>query len=70
MSGDLIKVVSLNVNGLNNYIKRGKVLSKIKKEKTKIGFLQETHLSDQEQEKFKKMGYRISVHSKREIKGE
>lgn len=58
-----IKVVSLNVNGLNNPIKRGKVLAKFKKEKIQIIFLQETHLSRQEHEKIKKFGYKNTYYS-------
>lgn len=33
-----IKVVSLNVNGMNNPVKRSKVLAKLKKEKAKYYF--------------------------------
>ncbi len=58
-----IMVVSLNINGLNNIKKRGKVLSKFRKEKMQVIFLQETHLSQEEHAKFKKLGYRNSFSS-------
>ena len=48
-----IKILSLNVNGLNNPIKRKKVMTKLKKDKAQIIYLQETHLSGQESEKLK-----------------
>lgn len=44
MQLNLLKCVSLNLNGLNNPIKRGKVLNKLKKEKADIIYLQETHI--------------------------
>ena len=56
MQCNRLQVLSLNVNGLNNPMKRGKVIAKLKKEKSQVCFLQETHLSDQEHEKFKKIG--------------
>jgi len=33
-----IKLVSLNVNGMNNPVKRSKVLAKLKKEKAQVLF--------------------------------
>jgi len=39
-----IELMSLNVNGLGNPVKRTKVIAKLKKEKKHIYFLQETHL--------------------------
>lgn len=63
MSTNQIKIMSLNVNGLNNPIKRQKVMTKIKKEKAQIIFLQETHLTQPEHDKLKKCGYRNSYHS-------
>lgn len=45
------KVVTLNVNGLTSPIKRGKMLSKAKREKAQIILWQETHLMSQEHEK-------------------
>ena len=58
-----IKILSLNVNGLNNPIKRKKVMTKLKKDKAQIIYLQETHLSWQESEKFKKFGYTNTFYS-------
>lgn len=58
-----IKVMSLNVNGLNNPIKRQKVMTKLKKEGAQIIFLQETHLSQLEHDKLRRYGYRNLYHS-------
>ena len=52
-----IKFISLNVNGLNNPIKRKKVMNVMKKERAQIIYLQETHLSRQDNEKLKMFGY-------------
>lgn len=60
---DRLKIASLNVNGLNNPIKRGKVRTKFKKEKTQVIYLQETHLSCQEHQKLKKLGFRNTYYS-------
>lgn len=57
------KVVTLNVNGLTSPIKRGKMKSKAKREKAQIIFWQETHLTNKEQEKLKKMGFRHTYYS-------
>lgn len=57
------KVVTLNVNGLTSPIKRGKMISKVKREKAQIIFWQETHLTNQEHEKIKKMGFRHTYYS-------
>ena len=48
MQHSQLKMVSLNVNSLNNPMKRGKVIAKLIKEKSQVSFLQETHLLDQE----------------------
>lgn len=56
-------MVSLNVNGLNNPIKRGKVLTKFRKEEMQVILLQETHLSVQEHEKLKRYGYNNTFYS-------
>lgn len=53
-----IPVLSLNVNGLGNPVKRSKIINKLKKEKTLVNFLQETHLSEAEHEKLKRFGFR------------
>ena len=58
-----ISLVSLNINGLNNPVKRGKVILKMRKVKAQIIFLQETHLSKEEHEKLKKFGYRKTYYS-------
>ena len=63
MSYKEIKILSLNVNGLGNPAKRAKVMSKLKKEKAQICFLQETHLSKTEHEKLKRFGFRKSYFS-------
>ena len=51
----VLNVISYNVNGINNPIKRKKLLEKLKKEKGDIIFLQETHLVKSEHEKLKKL---------------
>ena len=58
-----IKLGSLNVNGMNNPVKRSKVLAKLKKEKAQVLFLQETHLPQQEHEKLKRFGFRNTFYS-------
>lgn len=58
-----IKLMTLNVNGLGSPIKRAKVMAKIRKEKSQINFLQETHLSRSEHEKLKKFGYKHTYYS-------
>ena len=45
------RYLSLNVKGLNSPIKRKKVLSYLKSKHCDIGFLQETHLLDNETKK-------------------
>lgn len=56
-------ILSLNVNGLNNPIKRGKMIAKMKKEKINIAFWQETHMSAPEHDKLKKLGFRNAFFS-------
>lgn len=58
-----VKLMSLNVNGLGNPIKRSKVLTKFKKEKADIIFMQETHLSQQEHEKLKRFGFKNTYYN-------
>jgi len=55
--------MSLNVNGLNNPMKRQLIMKKIKKEMAQIIFLQETHLSQSEHNKLKRFGYKNLYHS-------
>lgn len=57
MLKDKVKIISYNVNGLSNPIKRNKILTKMKKEQVQIVYLQETHLDCKEHEKLKRMGY-------------
>lgn len=52
-----LKIISFNINGVLNPIKRSKILSKMKKEKAQIVLLQETHLNSTEHEKLKRMGF-------------
>lgn len=63
MSNKEYKVITLNVNGLSTPVKRSKALSKIKREKAQIIFWQETHLTDQEHEKIKNMGFKHTYYS-------
>mgnify|MGYP001175078505 FL=1 len=58
-----ISLVSLNVNGLNNPIKRTKIILKMRKLKAQVIFMQETHLSQEEHEKLKKFGFRNTYYS-------
>lgn len=44
-------------------VKRSKAISKIKREKAQIIFWQETHLTDQEHEKIKSMGFKHTYYS-------
>lgn len=46
------KMVTLNVKGLHNPIKRSKIIAKMKREKLQVIFWQETHLFSLEHEKF------------------
>jgi exonuclease III len=57
------KVASWNVNGLNNPVKRSRVMAKMRREKPQIIFLQETHLSKDEHEKLKQFGYKNTFYS-------
>lgn len=57
MAHENIKIVSFNVNGILNPIKRSKILAKMKKEKAHIVYLQETHLDNKEHEKLRRMGF-------------
>ena len=58
-----LKIASLNVNGLSNPVKRSRVLAKIRKDKSQIIFLQETHMSNSEHEKLKKFGHSNTYYS-------
>lgn len=58
-----IKIMSMNVNGLSTPAKRGRVMTKLRKEKPEIVFLQETHLSQLEHEKLRTFGYKTLYYS-------
>ena len=58
-----VKIASLNVNGLNNPIKRKKVITKMKRENIHVIYLQETHLSQQEHSKLGSFGYKNAFYS-------
>uniref|UniRef100_A0A3Q3NRE5 exodeoxyribonuclease III n=1 Tax=Labrus bergylta TaxID=56723 RepID=A0A3Q3NRE5_9LABR len=49
-----IKIITLNVKGINNVVKRRKILSMLKKDKVQVALLQETHLTDLEHLKLKR----------------
>lgn len=57
------KVVTLNVNGLHNPIKRSKAIAKMKREKQDVFFWQETHLSSVEHVEHEKLATGISIYS-------
>lgn len=50
------KVITFNVNGLQNPIKRSKLITKMKREN-------QTHFSDKEHEKFKHLGFQNAYYS-------
>ena len=60
---NVIGIMSWNVNGLGDVVKRKRVMMKLKKEKNQIYFLQETHMSKEEHLKLKKFGYRNVYYS-------
>uniref|UniRef100_A0A3B4GB71 exodeoxyribonuclease III n=1 Tax=Pundamilia nyererei TaxID=303518 RepID=A0A3B4GB71_9CICH len=43
-----IKIITLNVKGINHFFKRHKIHSSLKKDRVQIALLQETHLTDSE----------------------
>lgn len=49
----VVKIISWNCKGLNGAIKWGNILSHLKKLEMDIGFLQETHLKDQDHKRLK-----------------
>lgn len=57
MGPNSLRIASLNVNGMRNPVKRSRVMSKMKKDRTQIIFLQETHMTKEEHKKLKKFGY-------------
>lgn len=52
-----VKLVSYNVKGVLNLVKRSKILSKMRKDKAGIVYLQETHLTEQEHAKLRRQGF-------------
>ena len=56
--GTTVRLVSLNVNGLNTPKKRDRVMTKVKKDGAQMIYLQETHLNKVEHDKLKRYGYR------------
>lgn len=58
MQNRSLKIASFNINGVLNPIKRGKILSKLKKDKIQVAFLQESHLNDSEHAKLNKLGFK------------
>lgn len=57
------KIVTLNVSGLLNPIKRSKIITKMKREKLQLIYWQETHLSSPEHEKLKRLGFQNTFYS-------
>ena len=58
-----IKIATYNVNGLVNPIKRSKILTKLKRDKVEVAFLQETHLSDTEHATLNRIGFKYRFSS-------
>lgn len=55
MNNRYVNIISWNINGCGNQIKRRKVLAYLKSKNTDIAFIQESHIvGDEEAEKFKK----------------
>lgn len=52
-----LKMALFNINGILSPVKRGKVLSKLKKDKIQIAFLQESRLSDSEHTKLNRFRF-------------
>ncbi len=52
-------MITLNVNGLHNPIKRSKTIAKMKREKLHVIFWQEIHLNSVEHENLNKWGLRM-----------
>lgn len=56
MAKGLVKTTSYNVNCILNPIKKSKILRKLKK--TEVVYVQETHLSEIDYIKLKRMGFK------------
>lgn len=52
-NGDVARIVSWNVRGLNHPVKRGKVLAHLKSLKADIIYLQETHIKNTAKQKLR-----------------
>lgn len=63
MSQQEYRTITLNINGLQNPIKRSKLIAKMKRENQHIIFWQETHLVQTEHEKLRKLGFRNTFYS-------
>ena len=53
-----VKIISFNLNGVFNMIKMNKILSKLKKERTQIALLQETHVNQTDHLRIKRKGFK------------
>ena len=58
MASCKVQFNSYNINGLLNPIQRSNILSKMKQEQALVVQLQETHLSNNDHGKLKRMGFR------------
>lgn len=63
MSFQEYRIISLNVNGLQNPIKRKKIATKMRRERHDIVFWQETHLNNTEHEQLKHLGFKHLYYS-------
>lgn len=63
MHGQEYKIITLNVNGLHNLIKRSRIIAKMKQERIQVIIWLETHLSPPEHEKLKKLGFQNTYYS-------
>lgn len=57
------RIITLNVNELNDLIKRSNAIAKMKREKQDIVFWQENHLTNMEHKKLCKKGFKNSYYS-------
>lgn len=60
---NVVKFISWNCKGLNAAVKRGNILTHLKKLETDIGFLQETHLKDQDHRRLRTKWIGQTYHS-------
>lgn len=59
----LCKIVTWNILGCNNVVKRNKILTYLKQKKADIALIQETHLNDEEAAKLKREWVGQEYHS-------